>query len=419
MCNPCWLSLSSNLTQSFRRATGVGTGASPAGAALPGVREWMYGQRLVSTGHAVLDAIVSGGVLLGSLSIIDSWSGVSADGHIASLSALFAAQGRESGNRVVVVAADGSGVASGAGFAATLPQTAGTSSTSSSTSRPALTPSTSSALAPSSLASLAPPSPSSAADAGADADGSNLKIAWQYKKYLGDQGTGKGSLLTAAGAASSSVASAVPPSTTAAPPAPRSTSTATPPAAPSAASSAYCHTFDLARVSAHTGSPPSAAVFPGDADSVDLASMPQLVVVRPALPPPVPGDPSGTSAWTAASSRILRVLTAIVNGCDGKQVVRLLVFSPWGPLWGSPSPRDLLQFLHAVRGIVRGRTAVAWVTLPSYRMPPVVVTRALHVAQYSVRVDAFKGALAGCSVFVTLAVFPSVRCSVSCAVLAV
>ncbi len=65
------------ITSSFRRA---GSSDAPRTAGVPGVpvsggvsnslpgaREWMHGQRMVSTGHAVLDAMVGGGLLLGSL----------------------------------------------------------------------------------------------------------------------------------------------------------------------------------------------------------------------------------------------------------------------------------------------------------------------------------------------------------------
>ncbi len=68
------------------------------------------------------------------------------------------------------------------------------------------------------------------------------------------------------------------------------------------------------------------------------------------------------------------------------------VLAPWGALWGSPTPGQLLAFLHGVRAMVRGSAAVAVVSLPTYHMPGTSPARALHTAHTCFRLEAFKGA---------------------------
>ncbi len=75
----------------------------------------------------------------------------------------------------------------------------------------------------------------------------------------------------------------------------------------------------------------------------------------------------------------------------GKQAVRVVVLSPWGPLWGDPSPRDLMRLLHGLRAAVAGTTGGVVVTLPTYQLPTGVATRALHTAHCCMRMEAFKG----------------------------
>lgn len=74
----------------------------------------------------------------------------------------------------------------------------------------------------------------------------------------------------------------------------------------------------------------------------------------------------------------------------GKQAVRVVVLSPWGPLWGDPSPRDLMRLLHGLRAAVAGTTGGVVVTLPTYQLPTGVATRALHTAHCCMRMEAFK-----------------------------
>jgi hypothetical protein len=184
-------------SMTFRRA-------APATEQLLGTREWMHGHRMTSFGHSIVDAMLGGGLLLGCVNVVES-AGVQADGHALALCSLFVAQGDCSGACVAIAGADGCGVASVDGFVAGSP--AGGDGVSS--------------------------GPSASAAPGAAADTADLRIAWQYKKYIGSSGAG--SALAAPSGGGGGDGRAVDEGRTMPGAAPR-------------ASAAYCSTFDLARV---------------------------------------------------------------------------------------------------------------------------------------------------------------------------
>ncbi len=168
------------LMSSFRRA-----GASVPPPALPGTRDGI--SRVTSFGHGVVDAILGGGVSLGSLIVVDC-GGRHAEGHAATLASLFLSQGVGSSQTVCVIGHDSCGIQSVDGFASSLPYDL----------------------------SVTPQAAPSATDAPANP----LSIAWQYGKYLSTDGVGTGSVLSRSGA-------------------PRPVGPSTP---------QFCHKFDLARV---------------------------------------------------------------------------------------------------------------------------------------------------------------------------
>lgn len=73
-------------------------------------------------------------------------------------------------------------------------------------------------------------------------------------------------------------------------------------------------------------------------------------------------------------------------------MMRILLQSFGSPLWGPAA--DLahqLQFLHALRGLMRNSFAVCYVTMPSHLLPAAHVRRVLHLCDSSLRLQSFQG----------------------------
>lgn len=161
-------------------------------------------------------------MLLGSVVALDC-QGPQAEGHAATFTSLFLSQGVGCDQRVLVIGVDGCGTLSVPGFVASLPYNLTTAPEVDAASH---APSTTQSVAPDALA-------------GGGGTGSELRIAWQYGKYLSSSGVGKGSALTAHSLTSSSTSN-----TTSSVIQARGASVSS----SAAPSSQFCHKFDLARV---------------------------------------------------------------------------------------------------------------------------------------------------------------------------
>ena len=124
---------------------------------LPGTKPWLNGVRLVSTGLAQLDQFLGGGLPLGSLVLIEEDQNAV---HAQTLMQYFVSQGIACGHRVCI--AGGDGLQGFQEFVNTLPANVSTSGRSSSQTE----------NSQQKMESTQDPS-------------SELKIAWQYKKYMG------------------------------------------------------------------------------------------------------------------------------------------------------------------------------------------------------------------------------------------
>lgn len=77
---------------------------------------------------------------------------------------------------------------------------------------------------------------------------------------------------------------------------------------------------------------------------------------------------------------------------EPRNVMRILLQSFGSPLWCSTSEQQQqLQFLHALRGLVRNAYAVCYITVPSHLFTPLHQRRVQHLCDTSVRLQSFQG----------------------------
>ncbi|DAZ93981.1 TPA: hypothetical protein N0F65_005492 [Lagenidium giganteum] len=161
---------------SFRRKeatarTSTGALAVPVRRQLSGTKPFLNGQTLVSSGLSELDALLGGGLTLGTVSLLETPhdAGAASVALVDDLHRYFVAEGVAAGQCTFVASEDPAGFVEHQ-----LP----------------LELSLAQKQVKQQLASLQVPSKSNSADANADVNATpdaaaNLKIAWQYEKYLG------------------------------------------------------------------------------------------------------------------------------------------------------------------------------------------------------------------------------------------
>lgn len=77
---------------------------------------------------------------------------------------------------------------------------------------------------------------------------------------------------------------------------------------------------------------------------------------------------------------------------EPRNVLRILLQSFGSPMWNSSAElAQQLQFLHALRGLLRNSFAVCYVTFPSHLFAAQHVRRVLHLCDSAVRLQSFQG----------------------------
>lgn len=164
--------------------------ASPGSSLLPGTKRWIEGVLFVSSGHAVIDKILGGGVPLGTSILIEE--DVMTGDHARTLARLFAAEGVACGHHTVVAGGDGRKDLSE--FLPDLPFNASRGSVDFAAVAAGLTRKIGD-NAEGNVDEEGDEEIGETAEAAEveesseDPDGDGLKIAWQYKKYLVEKST--------------------------------------------------------------------------------------------------------------------------------------------------------------------------------------------------------------------------------------
>ena len=174
---------------SFRRAKPSNSTASAAGDSdetrkISGVKPWINGSYLVSTGNRDLDELIGGGQGLGTALMVESDS---FSNYGESILSYGVAQALSSGHKVLVLT---DCLCTAESFAATLPYNQNISKSSETREPKHLRPASSreydeEQVAPATVTERNPDNSSDdTVERAKKADDSGLKIAWQYEKYV-------------------------------------------------------------------------------------------------------------------------------------------------------------------------------------------------------------------------------------------
>jgi len=198
----------------------------------------------------------------------------------------------------------------------------------------------------------------------------DLKVAWQYQKYLkeGDAGLPRPPTKKAAKGTQASARRA------------GLTRTSSRKLKP------FCHTYDLSRPMKTS-------------DVADLLAKGKLEVCDAIQFQPEEGFIPGAKYRHFFHS--LRKSLVLSGGIpDGKQkelsVTRIAINSLGSPSWLSGDQEDaearyLVQFLHVLKGLLRSSLAVCTITIPSHLFAPSLLVKLRHIADGVVALHSFKG----------------------------
>jgi len=372
------LSLSLSPTPPTQKKKGPGTRPGPGGAPL------------ISTGVAGIDSALGGGLPLGRLLLVES--GASGGGSAAgpatvvdALARLFVAEGAACGQRVAwVQSRNSSSGGGGCEDAADLerqrwwlpgravPRAERAARAGCSVSAP---PSTDSAADADAAAAAAAAPAAAAGDEEEEDEGSDLKIAWQYRRYIAsaraareEEARGRDEAARAERRRRREEGSG----RTGGNAAPSSGSHSSPSPPPAAAVKAWCHDFDLTRRTLCPGF--------GEEGGGEEAS--------PSSPPPPPPPPPKrrltllVAAGSLAEAADAAVAAARASTADPSlPPARILVQDPGSPEWWTPpaaaaagagaaaagggdsSSASVPLLLRRLRGALRGARAAAVVTV--------------------------------------------------------
>ncbi|KAL6067875.1 Elongator subunit elp4 [Balamuthia mandrillaris] len=208
----------------------------------------------------------------------------------------------------------------------------------------------------------------------------DLKIAWQYQKYLG--GAKDDSTSGASSAASGSSAAPSKPTRSSASslsPSPRKLRP-------------FCHTFDLATPRKYEELPLTGQG-EGQVCRLDINELPQQI-----------NDTSSHNLYQQVYHHIVQFAGASTPspqptaGGEAKPptITRLALFSLGHPLWrldtdNEKNEREMLCFLHALKGFLRSSLAVCFITIPQHLYSSSFLRKAAHACDTVTTIHSFKG----------------------------
>jgi len=135
----------------------------------------------------------------------------------------------------------------------------------------------------------------------------------------------------------------------------------------------YCHNYDLSRkIKAH------------QADEVVRIDVNSL---------PVSAKEKYEQLYKLLHAQVKQSIEKMIKDPAGpKQIVRIAIQSIGSAFWNSPEEsRELISFLHALRGLMRGCLGVCMLSMPSYLYPALVVKRIQHLTDLGVALHSFEG----------------------------
>lgn len=354
---------------------------------LSGVRPWVGGISLLSTGVSTLDKLLGGGVPRGSVVVLEEDAHAT---HAVSLAQAFLGAGVHCGHSTVVAGADAWLPLSH--YATTVPDVRTSASADVSEEARA------GSAATTTSAPAAPANPD---------DG--LRIAWQYRKYAdGPAGTATG---TTVGRPSEPAGSlGLGRGTVGVPGARLGTHALASSFAPAGAALGMPGA-GLAG-SAGSGAGSGGHRMSGSGGGVDRAFCPALDMSKhvdaSAITSVVTLEAGAAGSGGAAAAPLEAFLASIKAAVDAavadadvgdpRSVVRLAVLSAGSPAWPTGSDvssdagsdaRELVRFLHGVRALCRRSRCTCFVTVPSRGLGASVVRRVEHVSDIALEVTAF------------------------------
>eukprot|EP01138_Halocafeteria_seosinensis_P003199 gb/GECG01003273.1/.p1 GENE.gb/GECG01003273.1/~~gb/GECG01003273.1/.p1 ORF type:complete len:521 (+),score=73.46 gb/GECG01003273.1/:1-1563(+) len=325
--------------------------ASLAKNSLPGTKPWINGVRLVSSGLAQLDQYLGGGLPLGSLILIEEDQNAV---HATTLAQYFVSQGIASGHRVRIVGGDG--LQGFQQFTNTLPANVSTRpQQDSSESDKRLTNESNPPV------HLTDDDKDDGAKEQGEPQSSDLKIAWQYRKYLSNDGSGN--QLNAMPQVGGQVQSKKKDKTK------------------------YCCAFDLHRRLSK--------------DDWERSDTETLNVSKVMLQDRGQNSTSANGSTYSAAYSFLKSQISRDASNSAPTVKRVCVLGAGSPAWGGLSggvdtdgEKQFLQLLHCIKEIVSSSPSgypdsVAYVTVPSTMLPKRTLAGMRRIADGVIQVTAF------------------------------